>query len=158
MKSSNGMKYVYLLLGCLILLAIVIFWPMKSQAPATFGTTEYKTTTLTMGKGASVEVFNAEIADTPALQELGLSYRPSIGKNDAMLFVFPVSTPNLQFWMNGMNFPLDIIWLDSDKKIVFMEKNLSPATYPNAFGPAGDSQYVIEVAAGTADRLGLALG
>ncbi len=140
------MKYIgYILITVLVILGLY-FWSWEH-------TTQYKTIVLTMGG----ESFSTEIADTPAKQQLGLSYRDSITSNNAMLFVFPVAG-NYQFWMKDMNFPIDIMWLDSGKKIIYIEKNLSPATYPQSFGPAVASQYVIEVANGTADRLRLSLG
>ncbi len=100
------------------------------------------------------EPFTTEVADTPALQQLGLSYRKSIGPNNAMLFVFGMPG-DYKFWMKDMNFPLDIIWLSSDKKIIYIKKDLSPQTYPQSFGPATSTQYVIEVAQGTVERLKL---
>lgn len=110
----------------------------------------YQMTTVTMG-GRS---FKTEIADTAYLQEKGLSSRVSIAKDYAMMFVFS-SPGNNKFWMKDMNFPIDIIWLDADKKIIFIEKNLQPTSYPHTFGPDNNSLYVIEVASGTADMLGL---
>jgi uncharacterized membrane protein (UPF0127 family) len=115
--------------------------------------TAYKTTVVTMGG----QTFATEISDTPYLQERGLSYRKSIGVNNAMLFVFPQDGV-YKFWMKDMNFPIDIIWLSSDKKIMYIEKNLSPSTFPQTFGPDGQSHYVVEVVAGTSDRLNLTVG
>lgn len=123
--------------------------------------TEYKTTQIVMGG----KIFSTDIADTPYLSEKGLSGRSSIADDYAMLFVFQ-KPDNYKFWMKDMNFPIDIIWLSADpsnssgqaKKIIYIEKNLLPSTYPQSFGPSEPSQYVVEVASGTADRLGLSLG
>lgn len=102
-------------------------------------------------------LFTLEIANTPVLRERGLSYRESLAQNTGMLFVF--DTPSLHyFWMKDMNFPIDVIWLDQDKKVVHIEHSLSPSTYPKSFGPHTNTQYVIELSAGEAKRSGLTLG
>jgi uncharacterized membrane protein (UPF0127 family) len=57
--------------------------------------------------------WNIEIATTTVEQTRGLSYRTSLGKNAGMLFIF--NNPSVQnFWMIGMNFPLDMIWIGDD--------------------------------------------
>lgn len=101
--------------------------------------------------------FSLEIADTPFLQERGLSYRAGLAPNTGMLFVF--DTPSLYyFWMKDMDFPIDIIWLDQNKKVVHIESNLSSSTYPESFGPEIPTQYVIELNAGESKRAGLTVG
>src|SRR3989338_5042145 len=58
----------------------------------------------------------AELADTPEKRALGLSGRETLGNDEGMLFVF--DEPNTrQFWMKNMNFALDIIWIDENKKV-----------------------------------------
>ncbi len=97
------------------------------------------------------------IADTPELQEAGLSNRASLAPNSAMLFVFD-KPDKYGFWMKDMKFNIDIIWLDKDAKVVHVEKNLSPDSYPDTFIPPEDSQYVLEVNAGFADKIGVTVG
>ncbi len=93
------------------------------------------------------KTYRYERADTAFLQEKGLSGRKSLQDNKAMIFIF--QTPSLAcFWMKDMNFPLDIIWLNDKKQIVYMEKALSPKTYPNSYCPSSPAKYVIEVNAG----------
>ena len=156
-------KVFWVLVVVLVVLVAMVFLPHKSVVVSTtvsqqtdepLPANDYKTTALVMAG----ETFNAQIADTPELQELGLSYRTSLGSQDAMLFVFAEPRANNLFWMKGMNFPLDIIWLDSNKTVIYIEPDLSPATYPQGFGPSTPSQYVIEVNAGTVSRLGLKVG
>jgi uncharacterized membrane protein (UPF0127 family) len=59
--------------------------------------------------------------------------------------------------MQGMKFSLDIIWLNSDKEVLKIEKGVSPQTYPKQFC-AERTQYVIELNSGSADALGLLVG
>jgi uncharacterized membrane protein (UPF0127 family) len=57
-----------------------------------------------------------------------------------------------------MGFPLDIIWTDADKKIVTIEEDVQPDTYPKSFCPDQLALYVIEVNAGVSKRAGLVEG
>lgn len=137
-----------ILIGCTLLLIVLLGIYVFSQSKKTVQESLYTTKKVMLGD----EVFMLEIADTDPLREKGLSYRSGLEKNTGMLFVF--QEPNIYtFWMKDMNFPLDIIWLDQDKKIVHIEHALSPSTYPESFGPKIPTQYVIEVSAGDASRL-----
>ena len=57
--------------------------------------------------------FFVEIADNDEKRLKGLSHRAKLEKNEGMLFIFPVKTRH-SFWMKGMNFPLDFVWIDGD--------------------------------------------
>lgn len=73
--------------------------------------------------------------------------------------IFPFSMPGKYgFWMQNMNFPLDIIWIDASKKVVGMNSNLSPDTYPSVFLPPSDISYVLEINSGSAKNFGIATG
>jgi len=93
--------------------------------------------------------FSLEVASTEQSRELGLGNRASLPANHGMLFVFDHVAPEC-FWMKDMHFPLDMIWVSSDKKVVHIEQNVAPSTYPNSFCPATPVKYVIELNAGTA--------
>jgi uncharacterized membrane protein (UPF0127 family) len=81
---------------------------------------------------------------TPEEQMRGLSGRQSLEENAGMLFVYEIpSVPG--FWMKEMNFPIDIIWIDENKKIVGITENLAPETFPQVFYPRSSVQYVLEV-------------
>ncbi|MDR3558630.1 MAG: DUF192 domain-containing protein [Candidatus Pacebacteria bacterium] len=97
------------------------------------------------------------ISDTPAEQELGLGQISSLASSSGMIFVFN-KPDTYAFWMKDMEFPLDIIWLDQNFKIVHIEHSLSPSTYPQAYSPKSPAKYVIEVNAGLADKYSLKEG
>ena len=99
-----------------------------------------------------VHKFNVLIANTPELQEKGLGDRNSLDKSEAMLFIFNENKKHY-FWMKDMHFPIDMVWLDSHKRVIYIEKNVATSTYPSAFGPAEPSLYVIEFNTGTADKI-----
>jgi uncharacterized membrane protein (UPF0127 family) len=94
-------------------------------------------------------------AHSEKTQEKGLSGTPRLASNQGKLFWYDQMGERC-FWMKDMRYSLDIVWLDDHKKVVHVEKNLSPKTYPKAY--CVDAQYAIELAAGEADKSGLSLG
>lgn len=92
-------------------------------------------------------VLNIEIADTAEERELGLSGREPLAMNEGLLFVFE-KEGKYGFWMKDMNFPIDIVWIDRDKKIIHIESNVSPDSYPKVFYPTLESLFVLETRAG----------
>src|SRR4051812_1798797 len=59
-----------------------------------------------------------DLATTPTTREQGLSGRAALPENHGMLFVF--DTPGVYpFWMKDMNFPIDMIWISNDMKVVY---------------------------------------
>ena len=75
---------------------------------------------------------NVEIADTDKERIKGLSGRKNLEENKGLLFVFDTEGYH-GIWMKDMNFNIDIAWLDKNKKIIHIEKNVSPNTYPKVF-------------------------
>lgn len=101
--------------------------------------------------------FKAIVRDTPTTRAMGLSGRESLKENDAMLFAFP-NVGTWGIWMKDMKFSIDILWLDRDRAIVHIEKNVSPESYPTIFFPKSESLYVIELGAGIVDKIGASVG
>jgi uncharacterized membrane protein (UPF0127 family) len=78
----------------------------------------------------------------------GLSGRESLCDNCGMLFRYE-KPQEIGIWMKNMNFSIDIIWLDTEKKITHIEQSVSPKTYPKSFSDgSGRSKYVIELPSG----------
>lgn len=96
-------------------------------------------------------------ARTPAERELGLSGRQSLGQFEGLLFAFPYDQKPA-FWMKGMNFPIDIIWLDRQFKVVDLTRQASPNSYPQQFIPNKPVRYVLEVSAGLVDDFNIRVG
>ena len=101
-----------------------------------------------------------DLALTPAEQAQGLSGRQSLKDDEGMLFVFPTTDIDQihKFWMKDMNFSIDMIWIDKNMQVVYIEKNAKPESYPNVFGPDSDAPYVLEVVSGFADKNNLKVG
>ena len=103
-------------------------------------------------------VFIVEIAATPELREKGLSKHVPLGETEGMLFIF--RTPgNHQFWMKGMQFALDIIWI-ADGKVVSITENALPESFRKLqmFNAGEPITEVLEVNAGTAAKFHIKKG
>ena len=104
----------------------------------------------------------AETATTPQQQARGLMFRKNLDHNHGMLFIFYDQTPR-GFWMYNTLIPLDIIWIDKDRRIVFISENTPPCPSQNPtecpnYGVGIPAQYVLELAAGQAMEHNLKVG
>ena len=95
----------------------------------------------------------AELAVTDDERQLGLMYRKKINPDQGMLLVFEQEN-FYSIWMKNMKIPLDILWLDKEKRIVHIERDVPPCkedpcpTYTSRF-PA---MYVLELKAGSVNE------
>ncbi|MEX2016957.1 MAG: DUF192 domain-containing protein [Candidatus Pacearchaeota archaeon] len=98
--------------------------------------------------------FVIEIADSDEERALGLGGRESLDENKGMLFVFEEEVmPG--FWMKDMKFPIDIIWIDSNREIIGIQENLQPCSnivLCPAVYPSHPIKYVLEINANLSDR------
>ena len=103
--------------------------------------------------------FDVEIADTLEARARGLMNREYLNQDSGMLFLFDTEAEHC-FWMKNTLIPLDIIWLDENKKIVFIKHNAeSCETDPcETFGPGKSAKYVLEINSGLAKEIGLEEG
>lgn len=103
--------------------------------------------------------FRVEIADTPEKHALGLMHRRALRDDCGMLFVFADEQVR-SFWMKNTLLSLDMIFLNSAGQVVSLREAVPPCTEDPC--PSYDSdlpaRYVLEVAGGTARRLGLKVG
>jgi uncharacterized membrane protein (UPF0127 family) len=102
-------------------------------------------------------LLKVDVANTKTEQVQGLSGRNKLDEDTGMFFIFEKVGPHY-FWMKDMNFPIDIIWLNEDFQIIFIEKNTIPDSYPQTFGPNLDSKYVLEVVSGFSEKNNLKVG
>jgi len=159
----------------LIALAVVLFGACSrggaktATSIPTFATSEtsdvpnpgnpgLRTTTLRYD-GGSITV---EVADTPETRAEGLADRDSLARDSGMLFDLG-SAGTTSFWMKGMRFPLDMVWIDAEQRIVGVTADVQPQRgAPESalrLYPSPDStRYVIELNAGVAGERGLAQG
>lgn len=101
-------------------------------------------------------VFEAEVADTPEANAKGLMYRQSMPENFGMLFISEEAGPK-RFWMKNTYIPLDIIFISPEWKILHIDHNRKPHD-ETPMGTDLFVKYVLEINAGLADKLGIAIG
>lgn len=92
--------------------------------------------------------FAVEVAATPAARERGLSGHEPLAPDAGMWFVLPeVGWPG--FWMRGMRFPIDLIWVSPERRVVGAETLQLCRNEPCAITyPPAATAYVLEIAAG----------
>lgn len=97
-----------------------------------------------------------EIVQTSEERRKGLQARKYLSKDRGMLFVFSESK-KYSFWMKDTFIPLDIIWIDRNKRIVTVISDVLPCEIEQCpvYAPDNDALYVLEVNAGVAIELGL---
>ena len=104
--------------------------------------------------------FAVELATTSAQQQLGLSGRASIPKNQGMLFIFQTAN-RYPFWMKDMKFNLDMIFINKNK-IVSIFQNVPKPKNANAklptYAPSSPANEVLELNAGVAKADGFKKG
>ena len=118
--------------------------------------TGFKVTYITYG-GARIRVL---LADSPRRMMLGLMHRSGLGKAEGMLFV-PGHNAMHGIWMHNMRFSIDILWLSRNGKVVDMLENAKPCTSIfncPTYKPSRPSFYILELAAGSARRMGVKAG
>lgn len=107
-------------------------------------------------------IIDVELASTMMQQANGLSYRPSLGVDQGMLFTFGSGSVQT-FWMKSMNFPLDMIWI-SGNTVVGIAQDV-PAPAPGTplwslkiYTSPANTDKVLEVNAGTAAKYNIKVG
>jgi uncharacterized protein len=140
-KQKGYLWYGLVSLLLVVMISTVIGFVVYQSNKVTFVTAQIGT-----------EQFTLEVADTHAARSKGLSERDGLGENQGMLFNF-MEDGRWRMWMVQMRFPIDIAWLGSDKKVVYIKHNATPAEYPETYDAKQDARYVIEVPTGTFERL-----
>jgi uncharacterized protein len=97
-----------------------------------------------------------ELKTTTAEQAKGMMYRWSIEKDHGMLFLYKDSKIR-SFWMKNCRFPLDIIFIGSDKKIAGIVHEAEPYT-DTSRKIDKPSQHVLEVEGGECKAHGVMAG
>lgn len=111
---------------------------------------------LTFVAASGRHVFTIEVAVSPQEQMQGLMYRQSLGANEGMIFVYP-RDQEIAMWMKNTYISLDMIFVRSDGSILRIERSTEPFS-ERVINSGDKARAVIEVKAGTADRLGLKPG
>ena len=86
-------------------------------------------------------------------------FRESLAPGRGMLFLFPA--PSVEgFWMKNCNFPIDIVWMDPGRKVIYVNAHTPPCKEDPCptYGPKTESLYVLEIPDGAAAKEKIAPG
>ena len=101
---------------------------------------------------------NIEVVTKSADMERGLGYRKSLDQNSGMLFSY-VGYVRPSYWMKGMEFPLDMIWIGDDKVIGYEQNVPVVATgMLPTYAPKELINMVLEVNAGFVQTNSIKIG
>lgn len=119
---------------------------------------------LSVGKTGAELIINGqlikvEMAKTDKEISRGLSGRDKLDNNQAMLFIFE-ETGNYPFWMNGMKFDLDAVFIKGETVVDIIENIAFPRNNDQSqtFQAKVEFDKVLEVNSGTIKRLGIKVG
>ena len=106
-------------------------------------------------------VFAAELATTSAQKIIGLSGRDELERMTGMLFVSDVDK-RFSFWMKGMKFPLDFIWISGECTVADITKDVPVLEAEAGAIPVYSAQapavYNFEINGGEAHLHGIEVG
>ncbi len=143
---SGNLSTTLIISGAVLVIGITfltVFLPMLSKPESK----------LYLGDG----VFSTEQALTNKAREKGLSGRSELMADQALLMVFP-SEDQWGIWMKDMSFPIDIVWLNKDKKVVYIVKNAPFDDQTTIYKPIKPAKYVVELPTGTTTDKAITLG
>ena len=103
--------------------------------------------------------FDVELAVKPSEQRRGLMFREDLDLDKGMLFIFKKEKEH-SFWMKNTLIPLDIIWINSNKEVIFISENILPCKEDSCptILPIEKAKYVLEINGGMAKNIGLIIG
>jgi uncharacterized membrane protein (UPF0127 family) len=120
---------------------------------------DLNTTEITFPNGTTI------LAETMTRQmdlTRGLMFRDSLPQNRGMLFIHG-KQQRWQYWMYNVHFPLDVIWIDRNRRIVEIVRDTQPCRSKKTaecplYGGNADALYVLELNSGGAAKQGLKVG
>ena len=122
---------------------------------ASFMLSHFKPTTqVSLGSG----VFSVKVATNDIERERGLSGVDKLGSLEGLLMVFEADGQH-GIWMKDMKIPIDIVWLDKDRTVVYMVTDASPQlSTDKTFTSKDPALYVLELSAGSIQKSGIKIG
>jgi uncharacterized membrane protein (UPF0127 family) len=106
--------------------------------------------------GDTIAEFQIELAESNREIQIGMMWRKSMSKNVGMLFLMPEEKIQ-SFWMKNTYVPLDIIYINSERRVVSIINNAKPMS-ENPLPSMEPANFILEVSGGTCAKLGIQTG
>jgi uncharacterized membrane protein (UPF0127 family) len=142
-RKSLGLVFAF---GLIVVGGLFLYQGIRSV-------TDNKISLITRAK-----ILTVEQAKTTEETQIGLSGRSKLEGIDGMLFYFTEASTQNCFWMKDTLIPLDMVFVNEQKKIVTLHENVQPESYPQTFCPTEPVLYGIEVPAGKAVEWRMTVG
>jgi len=164
-KKFRLSRLILIILVAIIALAFLFFssYSPNRNKPSARQSSSISKSAASFRKDGSLSVFlsqnpspikiDVEIADDEKERMKGLMDRHNLPENAGMLFIFPDEAPR-SFWMKNTFIALDIIYINSYKVIVSIQKYTQPKT-TYSIPSEKPAMYVLEVNAGFTDKFGI---
>ena len=103
--------------------------------------------------------FDVELPQTVEERTQGLMLREHLDLDKGILFTYKEEGKH-PFWMKNTLIPLDIIWINKDKEVIFIGQNIQPckAEPCPVINPNVGAKYVLELNARTVEEIELTIG
>jgi uncharacterized protein len=159
MDISKLSGIIFILLLIIFLgLVLLLFYRIYQQNNSKNKNLPYKTVITEINS----RKYKMELANTNESRSKGLMFREKMDKDKGMLFIFERESI-YPFWMKNTYIPLDMIWLNKNKEVVYIQKDVKPCKNSleaicKSIVPTAKAMYVIELNTGQTDELDLKIG
>src|SRR6266498_3632830 len=114
---------------------------------------DFQSREVTLPNGKTIRV---EVLMNPVDMQRGMMFRDSLAADRGLLFIHG-SPGQYSYWMFQVKVPLDIIWMDQNRRVNEISANTPPCPSQSArqcpnFGGHSPSLYVLELASGMAAK------
>lgn len=157
-QSKKNIKLLYQVIAAIAILALIVFLVFpdllkKNNSDEGYPFTKEGELTFYTSDANPIVTIDIEIAETEYERQLGLMKRKEIQEKQGMLFKFPDETLR-SFWMRNTFISLDMIFINSQREIVTIQKNTTPLS-DQSYPSTEPAVYVVEVKAGFTDKYGI---
>ena len=138
------------------LIALLAALPLSARAQTTAQPELPKEKLVVVTKDGARHEFTVEMALSPEQQTVGLMFRTNVPADGGMLFDWGVPRDSTM-WMRNTVSPLDMLFINDDGTI----RRIAEDTVPQSLAmieSRGPVRATLELAAGTAKRLGIRVG
>ncbi len=158
-------KDLAVILGLFLIIVAVLFFG-GAFSTVSFLTPLQKGAINSAKKNTSLSVktlkIDVDVLTTPNERKKGLGGREDLAITRGALFVFE-SSDIWPIWMKDMKFAIDIIWMDENKKIVYIVGGARPEPGMKdkdltIYKPGAQAKYILEINAGLANLNNLQVG